>query len=89
MGITDHEDDDDSGDIEFKIRTLPSELEGTKIFWSILLKASSKNVIEHVTDFIIKLHQQVDSTLEDKAPEILQLLIGQCLNLIEKAFKIF
>ena len=71
MAITDQEDEDDAGDIEFKIRTVPSELEGTHIFWSILLKVSAKNVVEHVTDFIIKLYQQVDSTLEEKAPEIL------------------
>ncbi len=40
MAITDHDEEDDSGDIEFKIRVVPSELEGTGIFWNILMKAS-------------------------------------------------
>ena len=82
-GLVEHEEDDDAGDIEFKIRVEPKQLEGTHIFWNILRRASQKQVVELAADFLIKLHQQVDSTLEERAPAILQALIEDCLALMD------
>ena len=57
------DDEEDSAGVEFKVRVQPAEMKGSEVFWNILLNATSKDVVNKVTDFIIKLYQQVDSTL--------------------------
>ena len=68
--------------LQFKILKDPSELDQMDIVWNLALYNENPQVIPKAIEFLIKVYTNLDSELENNKTQILEELIGKCMQFI-------
>ena len=63
-------DDGDNEEIEFRVKTLPTQIVGSGVLWQIVLEAKNEAVASKAIELVNKLYTKLADELEDRIAEI-------------------
>jgi len=74
-------------EIEFKVKTLPSQIVGSSVLWKIVLEAKSEAVTLKAIELINKIYTKLSEELEERIAEISSSFVGTAIEKLRLCYK--